>query len=141
MRALLDEDGAHDFTGDRAVNPNAGDELSGIVSRAASDAIDLGKLNISANAKAHTVWEKYRDARIWRANASASNEYINDIIITAARTIEAWDSTVLPRSRDGMLQERMEDLRAALTPNAPAKRGAESGSALGDELGGKKKKD
>ena len=30
------------------------------------------------------------------------------------RLIEAWDSTVLPTHRDGMMQERMEDLRAAL---------------------------
>ena len=30
------------------------------------------------------------------------------------RLIDAWDSTVLPKSRDGMMQERMEDLRAAL---------------------------
>jgi hypothetical protein len=36
----------------------------------------------------------------------------------AARALEAWDSTVLPRSHDGMMQERMEDLRAALAgPN------------------------
>ena len=34
------------------------------------------------------------------------------------RLIDAWDSTVLPKSRDGMMQERMEDLRAALA--APA---------------------
>ena len=30
------------------------------------------------------------------------------------RLIEAWDSTVLPTHRDGMMQERMEDLRAEL---------------------------
>ena len=30
------------------------------------------------------------------------------------RLIETWDSTVLPTHRDGMMQERMEDLRAAL---------------------------
>ena len=41
------------------------------------------------------------------------------ITITIERTIldrliEAWDSTVLPTHRDGMMQERMEDLRAAL---------------------------
>ena len=37
---------------------------------------------------------------------------------TARRAIDAWDSTVLPRSRDGMMQERMEDLRATLSANA-----------------------
>jgi len=30
------------------------------------------------------------------------------------RLIEAWDSTVLPTHRDGMMQEHMEDLRAEL---------------------------
>ena len=36
------------------------------------------------------------------------------------RLIDAWDSTVLPKSRDGMMQERMEDLRAALAAPAVA---------------------
>ena len=36
------------------------------------------------------------------------------------RLIDAWDSTVLPKSRDGMMQERMEDLRAALAAPAAA---------------------
>ena len=34
------------------------------------------------------------------------------------RAIDAWDCTVLPVSDDGMMQERMECLRAALVPNA-----------------------
>lgn len=35
------------------------------------------------------------------------------------RALEAWDTTVLPRSNDGMMQERMECLRAAwVRPNA-----------------------
>ena len=34
------------------------------------------------------------------------------------RLIEAWDSTVLPTHRDGMMQERMEDLRAELAKQA-----------------------
>ena len=38
------------------------------------------------------------------------------------RLIEAWDSTVLPTHRDGMMQERMEDLRAELAkPVEPQK--------------------
>ena len=39
---------------------------------------------------------------------------------TLDRLIDAWDSTVLPKSRDGMMQERMEDLRAALAAPATA---------------------
>jgi len=34
------------------------------------------------------------------------------------RALEAWDTTPLPASGDGMLQERMEDLRAHLTTTA-----------------------
>jgi hypothetical protein len=32
----------------------------------------------------------------------------------ARRVLVAWDSTVLPKSHDGIMQERMESLRAAL---------------------------
>ena len=32
----------------------------------------------------------------------------------ALRALIAWDGTVLPKSHDGLMQERMEDLRAAL---------------------------
>lgn len=32
----------------------------------------------------------------------------------ARRALEAWDTTVLPKSHDGMMQERMECLRADL---------------------------
>lgn len=38
----------------------------------------------------------------------------------AHRALEAWDSTVLPKSNDGMMQERMEDLRASLAAPTPA---------------------
>lgn len=34
--------------------------------------------------------------------------------------IDAWDSTVLPKANDGLMQERMEDLRAALAAPATA---------------------
>lgn len=34
------------------------------------------------------------------------------------RVMEAWDETVLPKARDGMTQERMEELRAALAEQA-----------------------
>jgi len=36
----------------------------------------------------------------------------------AMRVMEAWDETVLPKARDGMTQERMEELRAALAEQA-----------------------
>ena len=32
----------------------------------------------------------------------------------AMRVMEAWDETVMPKARDGMMQERMEELRTAL---------------------------
>lgn len=32
------------------------------------------------------------------------------------RALSAWDSTPLPKASDGMMQEVMEDLRAALAP-------------------------
>ena len=32
----------------------------------------------------------------------------------AMRALVAWDGTVLPKARDGLMQERMECLRAAL---------------------------
>jgi hypothetical protein len=32
----------------------------------------------------------------------------------AMRALVAWDGTVLPKARDGLMQERMESLRAAL---------------------------
>ena len=35
----------------------------------------------------------------------------------ALRALVAWDGTVLPKSHDGLMQERMESLRAALGPN------------------------
>ena len=38
----------------------------------------------------------------------------------AVRAMEAWGCTVLPVSNDGMMQDRMESLRAALVPNGDA---------------------
>src|SRR5574343_940238 len=50
------------------------------------------------------------------------------------RLIEAWDSTVLPTHRDGMMQERMEDLRAEpakpVEPATPAWHDAPEVAAL-----------
>jgi hypothetical protein len=39
---------------------------------------------------------------------------MNDLEQAARRLLEAWDSSPLPKSNDGMMQERMEDLRAEL---------------------------
>lgn len=36
----------------------------------------------------------------------------------AMRTLVAWDGTVLPKAHDGLMQERMESLRAALAVGA-----------------------
>ena len=48
------------------------------------------------------------------------------------RLIEVWDSTVLPTHRDGMMQERMEDLRAELAKPA---RCAQCGYQYGHQIG------
>lgn len=54
------------------------------------------------------------------ARKLAADEWNRQPMFDAAvRALEAWDSTVLPRSHDGMMHERMEDLRAALGPNGP----------------------
>lgn len=47
------------------------------------------------------------------AHADLSGE-VRELVEDAGRAIAAWDSTTLPRVNDGMLQERMESLRAAL---------------------------
>ena len=36
----------------------------------------------------------------------------------ATRALVAWDGTVLPKAHDGLMQERMESLRAALAVGA-----------------------
>ena len=46
---------------------------------------------------------------------------ISNLVAAGNRAIEAWDCTVLPVANDGMLQERMECLRAALVPNVQYK--------------------
>ena len=38
----------------------------------------------------------------------------DELRICARRVLIAWDGTVLPKAHDGLLQERMEDLRAAI---------------------------
>jgi hypothetical protein len=40
---------------------------------------------------------------------------MTDLRTAALRALEAWDTTPLLKAGDGMLQEHMEDLRAALT--------------------------
>lgn len=44
---------------------------------------------------------------------------MNNLLTTALRALEAWDTTVLPKARDGMMHERMEDLRAATAEPQP----------------------
>ena len=46
----------------------------------------------------------------WQAARAHSDE----LRICALRALIAWDGTVLPKAHDGLMQERMEDLRAAL---------------------------
>ena len=43
----------------------------------------------------------------------------DDLRLIALRALRAWDSTVLPKAHDGMMQESMEDLRAELAKAAP----------------------
>lgn len=50
----------------------------------------------------------------WDAACQDEAEAVKGLVADAVRAIEAWDSTVLPRGYDGMMQERMECLRAAL---------------------------
>ena len=45
-------------------------------------------------------------------------ERSNEIRRLAIRALCAWDESVLPKSNDGMMQERMEDLRAAIAQQA-----------------------
>jgi hypothetical protein len=58
------------------------------------------------------------------ARKLAADEWNRQPLFDAAvRALEAWDSTVLPRSHDGMMQERMERLRTALAgPNVGGNR-------------------
>ena len=39
---------------------------------------------------------------------------LEDLRDDVVRALAAWDGTVLPKAHDGMMQERMESLRAAL---------------------------
>jgi hypothetical protein len=41
-------------------------------------------------------------------------EKLRELQHDAMRALVAWDGTVLPKAHDGMMQERMECLRAAL---------------------------
>ena len=44
----------------------------------------------------------------------------SELRICARRVLIAWDGTVLPKSRDSLMQERMEDLRVALDFEEPS---------------------
>ena len=58
----------------------------------------------------HTVADLGRTAR-------ALAVHVSEVRHTALRALVAWDGTVLPKAHDGLMQERMESLRAALGPN------------------------
>ena len=49
---------------------------------------------------------------------AVERERSNEIRRLAIRALCAWDESVLPKSNDGMMQERMEDLRAAIAQQA-----------------------
>ena len=51
---------------------------------------------------------------------AVERERSNEIRRLAIRALCAWDESVLPKSNDGMMQERMEDLRAALEKDGSA---------------------
>ena len=40
---------------------------------------------------------------------------LHALTVAAAGALNAWDSTVLPKSHDGMMQENMERLRDAMS--------------------------
>jgi len=66
--------------------------------------------------EAITVWcpEVISDLRSALEPDAVERERSNEIRRLAIRALCAWDESVLPKSNDGMMQERMEDLRAAL---------------------------
>lgn len=61
-------------------------------------------------------WQHIHDLQYAAYSAACADEAerVKGLVADAVRVIEAWDSTVLPRGYDGMMQERMECLRAAL---------------------------
>jgi len=69
------------------------------------------------------VWQMYHATKrgaqaAIEAAVAAKRERSNEIGRLAIRALCAWDESVLPKSNDGMMQERMEDLRAALAQQA-----------------------
>jgi hypothetical protein len=59
----------------------------------------------------HTVAELARTARVLALERA-------ELRHEATRALVAWDGTVLPKAHDGLMQERMESLRAALAVGA-----------------------
>ena len=87
------------------------------------DALKRDKLDAETAERWGLIWKVVDDAQLMtEARKLAAEEWNRRPLFDAAvRALEAWDSTVLPRSHDGMMQERMEELRAALGPNVGAK--------------------
>ena len=70
----------------------------------------------------HTVADLGRTAR-------ALAVHVSEVRHAALRALVAWDGTVLPKAHDGLMQERMESLRAALGPNVANNRPAAFGGS------------
>ena len=57
---------------------------------------------------------RYVRAATAEAKILALEMALSELRHDAMRTLVAWDGTVLPKAHDGLMQERMECLRAAL---------------------------
>lgn len=92
------------------------------VRRAAQRALDAWDSTVFPQAHDGMMQERMEElreecieqARVDKQRADTAEARLERAMQTAARALEAWDGTVLPRSHDGMMQERMEDLRAFL---------------------------
>jgi hypothetical protein len=62
---------------------------------------------------------RYVRAATAEAKSLALELSLSDLRNEAMRTLVAWDGTVLPKARDGLMQDRMECLRAALAALGP----------------------
>lgn len=69
--------------------------------------VETWDVNLRDHPQAYAAVEKFLASQRTREMREAAD-----------RAVEAWDNTVLPKAHDGMMQERMEDLRATLN-NGP----------------------
>jgi len=68
-------------------------------------------MNVSIHEYEQVVAERDKEREMRRA----VNRNLSKLTETARRALEAWDTTCLHAPSDGMLQERMEALRIAIT--------------------------